>query len=160
MVNAADSGEFPAMQSMLDYCTGAAQLAFEPGSILLNEGRKTDRLYVLIEGTIEIVRDGVPVAQVKEPGAILGEMSVLLDLPHTATVRGLSSGRAYELEDGRTFLRSQPDMAIFLAELLARRLNEATAAVVDLTRQLPTHAGRLNNVHSILEGLSRWPEDG
>ncbi len=48
------------MRSILDYCTGAAQLAFEPGSILLDEGRKTNRLYVLIEGEIEIVRRSRP----------------------------------------------------------------------------------------------------
>jgi CRP/FNR family transcriptional regulator, cyclic AMP receptor protein len=148
------------MPSMLDYCTGAAQLAFEPGTILLNEGRKTDRLYVLIEGKIEIVRDGVQVAEISEPGAILGEMSVLLDLPHTATARALSSGRAYELEQAKAFLRSRPDTAMFLAELLAGRLNQATAALVDLARDLPVHADRLNYVNSIMEGRSRWPEDG
>jgi CRP-like cAMP-binding protein len=160
MVKVAEIGRFSAMGSILEYCTGAAQLAFDPGAVLLSEGRKTDRLYVLIEGVIEILRDGVRVALVNEPGAILGEMSVLLDLPHTATARALSSGRAYELEQARTFLRSRPDTAIYLAELLARRLNEATAAIVDLTQQLPAHADRLNKVHSILEGLSRWSEDG
>ena len=148
------------MSSILDYCAGAAQLTFEPNSILLDEGRKTDRLYVLIEGVIEIVRDGVRVALVNEPGAILGEMSVLLDLPHTATARALSSGRAYELEHAREFLRSRPDTAMFLAELLAQRLNEATTAIVDLVHQLPMHADRLNTVRSILEGLHRKPEGG
>jgi CRP-like cAMP-binding protein len=148
------------MRSILDYCAGAAQLAFEPGSILLDEGRNTDLLYVLIDGEVEIVRDGVRVALVSEPGATFGEMSVLLDTPHTATVRAVSSGRAYELEEARSFLRSRPDMALFLAEVLARRLNAASAALVELTQQLPTHAERLSNVHSILEGLSRWPEDG
>jgi CRP-like cAMP-binding protein len=128
-------------------------LAFDPGAILLSEGRKTDRLYVLIEGGIEILRNGVRVALVKEPGAMLGEMSVLLDLPHTATARALTSGRVYELEDAKSFLRSRPDTAIFLAELLARRLNEATAALADIIRHFPEHADRLNNVHSILEGL-------
>jgi CRP-like cAMP-binding protein len=152
--------EILAMRSILDYCAGAAELAFEPGTILLNEGRKTDRLYVLIEGVVQIVRDGVQVALVGEPGAVLGEMSVLLDLPHTAMARAVSSGRAYELEHARTFLRARPDTAIFLAELLARRLNEATAALADLRHQLPTQGDRLDKVHSILEGLSRWPGDG
>jgi CRP-like cAMP-binding protein len=143
------------VSSILEYCAGAAQLNFDQGAVLLNEGRKTDRLYILIEGVVEILRDGVRVALVDEPGAILGEMSVLLDLPHTATARALTSGRAYELEQARTFLRSRPDTAIFLAELLAQRLNDATAALVDHIHSNPAYGDRLNNVRSILEGLHR-----
>jgi hypothetical protein len=75
MVKVAEIGRFSAMGSILEYCTGAAQLAFDPGAVLLSEGRKTDRLYVLIEWVIEILRIGVRVALVNEPGAILSEMS-------------------------------------------------------------------------------------
>jgi CRP/FNR family cyclic AMP-dependent transcriptional regulator len=144
-----------ALASILEYCDGAAQLAFDAGAELLSEGRKTNRLYVLIEGAVGISRDGVEVAQVSEPGAIFGEMSLLLDLPHTATVKALTAGRAYELEDAKTFLRSRPDTALFLAELLAERLNEATTTLVDLKQQFQAHAERLTNVRWILEGLPR-----
>ena len=141
------------MASILDYCSGAAQLAFDAGAVLLSEGRKTNRLYVLIEGSIEIVRDGVQVAIVNEPGSIFGEMSLLLDLPHTATVQALTKGRAYELEDAKTFLRSRPDTAIYLAELLALRLDEATTIMVDLKQHFQAQADRVANIRSILEGL-------
>ena len=143
------------MASILDYCSGAAQLAFDAGAVLLSEGRKTNRLYVLIEGSIEIVRDGVQVAMVSEPGSIFGEMSLLLDLPHTATVRALTKGRAYELEDAKTFLRSRPDTAIYLAELLAHRLNEATTIMVDLRQHFQAQADRVANIRLILEGLPK-----
>ena len=143
------------MASILDYCIGVAQLAFDAGAELLSEGRKTNRLYVLIEGEIEIIRDGVQVAVVNEPGAIFGEMSLLLDLPHTATVKALTPGRAFESEDAKTFLRSRPDTAIYLAELLARRLNEATTTMVDLKHQFQAQADRVANVRFILEGLPR-----
>jgi len=141
------------LASILDYCSGAAQLAFDAGAVLLSEGRKTNRLYVLIEGSIEIVRDGVQVAIVNEPGSIFGEMSLLLDLPHTATVQALTKGRAYELEDAKTFLRSRPDTAIYLAELLALRLDEATTIMVDLKQHFQGQADRVANIRSILEGL-------
>ena len=143
------------MASILDYCSGAAQLAFDAGAVLLSEGRKTNRLYVLIEGSIEIVRDGVQVAIVNEPGSIFGEMSLLLDLPHTATVQALTKGRAYELEDAKTFLRSRPDTAIYLAELLALRLDEATTIMVDLKQHFQAQADRVANIRLILEGLPR-----
>jgi len=140
------------LTEILQYCAGAPQLAFERGAVLLSEGRKTDRLYVLIDGAIEIIRNGVQVALVDEPGAILGEISVLLDVPHTATARALTSGHAYELAEAKRFLRSRPDTAVFLAELLARRLNEATAALANLMQRYPGH-DHLNNVRLIAEGL-------
>jgi CRP/FNR family cyclic AMP-dependent transcriptional regulator len=143
------------LASILDYCIGAAQLAFDAGAELLSEGRKTNRLYVLIEGEIEIIRDGVQIAVVNEPGAIFGEMSLLLDIPHTATVKALTPGRAYELEDAKSFLRSRPDTAIFLAGLLAQRLNEATTTMVDLKQHFQAQADRVANVRLILEGLPR-----
>jgi len=64
-------------------------VAFDAGAVLLTEGRKTDRLYVVIDGVIEILRHGIQVALVNEPGAVLGEISVLLDVPHTATREGI-----------------------------------------------------------------------
>jgi len=38
------------------------------------------------------------VAIITEPGAVLGEMSVLLDQPHTATVRAASDSAVYEIQ--------------------------------------------------------------
>ncbi|RYH05829.1 MAG: cyclic nucleotide-binding domain-containing protein, partial [Alphaproteobacteria bacterium] len=56
-----------------------------PRGVLVQEGQKTGKLYVLKSGDLEIVRDGSLVASLGEAGAIVGEMSVLLDQPHTAT---------------------------------------------------------------------------
>jgi len=52
------------LASILQYCAGAPQLAFDAGAVLLTEVRKTDRLYVLIDGVIEILRHGIQVALV------------------------------------------------------------------------------------------------
>jgi CRP-like cAMP-binding protein len=142
------------LASILQYCEDAHQVAFDAGAVLLTEGRKTDRLYVLINGVIEIFRGGVQVALVNEPGAVLGEISALINVPHTATARALTLGPAYELENAKTLLRSRPDTAIFLAELLAHRLNHATAALADHMQQhYPDHPDQLDNIRSTLEGL-------
>ena len=45
---------------------------------------------MLIEGRLEVVKGDSVVAVLTEPGAVLGEMSVLLEQPHTATVRAAS----------------------------------------------------------------------
>jgi hypothetical protein len=38
---------------------------------------------------VEVVKDGVQIANVSAPGAVLGEQAVLLDQPHCADVRTL-----------------------------------------------------------------------
>ena len=74
----------------------------------MHEGGRTGHLYVLIEGRLEVIKGDTVVAAIAEPGAVLGEMSVLLDQPHTATVRAASDSVIYEIDDAASFLRSSP----------------------------------------------------
>ena len=66
-----------AMASILDTCGGAQRQDFAPGTILLSEGETSGRLYVLAEGTVEVLRGDTQVAIIKGAGSIFGEMSVL-----------------------------------------------------------------------------------
>jgi len=63
--------------------------------VLLPEGQTSGHLYVLKSGSIEVLRGEMQVAVVEEPGAVFGEMSVLLNRPHTATVRALTPIEVY-----------------------------------------------------------------
>ena len=74
-------------------------------------------------------------------------MSVLLDQPHTATVRAAADSVIYEIEDAASFLRRQPNVALLIARMLAQRLNAANTYLADLKRQ---YAGR--GTHSAMVG--------
>ena len=87
------------MRAILDLCHGAPLRSFEAGSVLLCECETSGLLYVLKAGSVEVLRGSTQVAVVEEPGAVFGEMSVLLNRPHTATVRAfLSSTRSNSRE--------------------------------------------------------------
>ena len=96
------------MREILDYCTGGIQRKVPAGAVVLQEGTKTGRLFVLIEGRLEVIRGDAVVAVLAEPGAVTGEMSLLLDRPHTATVRAASDSMIYEFNDAASFLSEQP----------------------------------------------------
>jgi len=67
----------------------------------------TGRLLILKEGAVAVVKEGVEIARVTEPGAVFGELSALLDQPHTADVRALEASQ-FHVADAATTLRVDP----------------------------------------------------
>ena len=141
------------MADILEYCQGLHQVSFKPGAVILPEGEQIGRLFVLIEGEVEVIRERTQVTHVDEPGSIFGEMAVLLDMPHTATVKALSSVRAYEIPDALTFLDSRPEFSLHIATMLARRLYYTTSYLVDLQQQATGKRQDLDLVDQILATL-------
>lgn len=141
------------MASIVDFCADLPIAVFAAGEDLLAEGGKTGRFYVLVEGAVAVVKGGVQINAVSDVGAVFGEMSVLLDMPHMATVRALTPARAHVVDDGAAFLEAHPEVAANLARLLARRLHGVTMYLVDLKQQFEDHTNHLGMVDEILEAL-------
>ena len=141
------------MADILDYCDGLAKISFKPGQVMLPENERLGRLYVLVTGQVEVIRERTQVTHVDEPGSIFGEMAVLLDMPHSATVKALSPVTAYEIPDALTFLDSRPEFSLHIATMLARRLYYTTSYLVDLQQQAAGKRQDLDLVDQILASL-------
>ncbi len=146
------------MADILDYCEGQKVASFKPGAVMIAEGGTEARLFVLIDGQVEVLRKDTQVSYVDEPGSLFGEMSVLLDMPYTATVRALSAVQAYVIEDAISFVGSQADIALYVASLLARRLYYTTSYLVDLQQQAAGKREDLDLVDKILSKLVEKPD--
>jgi CRP-like cAMP-binding protein len=141
------------MRAVLEYCVGGNRSSVPEGSLVIREGETTGHLFVLIGGRLEVIKGDTVVAVITEPGAILGEMSVLLDQPHTATVRAAAASTIYEFSDAASLLRAQPGVALLIARLLAQRLNVATTYLADIKRQYAGHGNHLAMVGDVLESM-------
>ena len=141
------------MRTILSFCQGLPETSFGPGDVLLAEGGREGLLYLLIEGEVEVLKGDYQVNTISEPGAIFGEISVLLESPHTATVRAVAPTRMYVAENATAFLQSHTDLAYQVARLLARRLHGVTTYLVDLKRQFEDHTDHLGMVDEVLEAL-------
>jgi CRP/FNR family cyclic AMP-dependent transcriptional regulator len=142
------------MQNILELASEFPDYELEAGTTLLNVGDNTGRLYVLVEGTVEVYRDDVTIAFVDEPGAIFGEMSLLLNITHTANVRAASAVTVKIIEDALELLQQRPRLIIPIAQLLARRLQNANSYLVDLKRQFADQGNHLSMVDKVLESMS------
>ena len=109
---------------------------FTPGQLLITEGGPPGSLYVLESGEVEVVRHGIVVATIAEAGAIIGEMSVLLDTAHSASVRAKTTVMAHVVENARDALKKHPELTYKVAQILARRLGATTAFLVDSREKL------------------------
>jgi CRP/FNR family cyclic AMP-dependent transcriptional regulator len=92
-------------------------------------------LLILKEGAVAVVKEGVEIAKVTEPGAVFGELSVLLDQPHSADVRALETSQ-FHVADAATILRIDPTALLYVATVLAQRLDSANKALLELKRQV------------------------
>jgi CRP-like cAMP-binding protein len=146
------------MPEILDYCKGRKVDEFKAGTTLIEEGGQEGKLFVLVEGQVEVMRKHTQVSYVDEPGSLFGEMSVLLDMPSTASVKALSAVKAYVIEDAIGFLSSNADLALHVASLLARRLYYTTSYLVDLQQQAAGKREDLDIVDKILSQLSQGPD--
>ena len=108
--------------------TNTVQLA--PGDFLYREGDKADKMYVLLEGEIDIkVGDYVKTAR---EGAIVGEAALIEDRPRAANAVAKSACRLAQIDRQRfDFLVQQhPHFARHVMKELADRLRHMNAAAL------------------------------
>jgi hypothetical protein len=100
---------------------------FCAGDHLLCEGDTGDALLLVLEGAIDIVRDGVaePLGQVG-PGEVLGEMGLLAARQHGATAAAKTSGVAGRVTYAalHALLRRRSDIGVVIYRNLATGLGE------------------------------------
>lgn len=124
-----------------------------PGERILVDGERSPYLYVLVEGELDVSRRGRTVVRIGEPGAILGELGMLLDQPASADVAAVVPTRVHRIEDGEELLRNSPEFMPFLARTLARRLWQVSTYLTDLQEQFADQSETLGLVPSVLREL-------
>ena len=148
------------MQEILGACAGRMPERTIPAeTTILAEGQRAGVLYVLVEGEVAILKGDYQLHTIANPGAVFGELSVLLDAPHTATVKTTLPSRFHVIENPREFLSSAPEVALAIASLLAQRLNLMTTYLVDLKRQYEGSEDHFGMIDEVLGTLSHGQDE-
>jgi len=107
--------------------TGALQLA--PGDFLFREGDKRDKMYVLLEGEMDI-RLGDYVVETAGPGGLIGVIALLDDNPRDTNAVAKTACRLATVDQRRFhfLLQQHPQFSTHVMKELAHRLRHMTVA--------------------------------
>jgi len=122
------------MASLLTLTYSSPTRDVAKGEELVTQGTPGRDLYVLESGSFTVERDGVVIATIDHPDSMIGEMSVLLGRPHSATVRAVRQGRVRVVRDAMRILEKHPELALRIAMLQSQRLDATSALLVELNR--------------------------
>ncbi len=142
-----------AVTNLLDMCRDLPLDSVPAGEVLIEQGAAPSRMFVLASGEVTVERDGVSVARVDVPGAVFGEMSVVLDRPATATARAATDVEVRVVDDPLTFFVERPGAALVVLRTTASRLDGMTQYLTDVKQQLAGEDGHLAMVGTILDTL-------
>jgi len=140
------------MAGLLEIAAGFPRRTLAEGEVLLTDGGNVDALYVLVSGALRVEKGGVAVAALAQPGACVGEMSLLLGIPATADVVAVTASEVAVIDDARAMLDAG-GLTFELARMLAGRLQVMTTYLVDLKHQYADHEGGLGMVVVVLGTL-------
>lgn len=126
---------------------------YETGDVIIEEGGRSGALLFLKEGTVKLRRGGIDLAEISEPGAVFGEVSVLLDRPSLVRVEAVGPAVFYVADDVEGFLLAHPEVNLFITRWVARKVDAMSCYLVDLKEQYGDAEGHLGMVHEILDAL-------
>lgn len=132
------------------------RIALKKGDWLMEEGKPGDALYIIIDGELQVTKragEKDVVLAMRGSGDVIGEIALLDDAPHSASVRALQDSHLYKIsrDTFNELIRSHPSATLAILRTVTARLrnteamlrqNEKMAALGTLSAGL---AHELNN---------------
>jgi CRP-like cAMP-binding protein len=128
----------PAKLKLMAFASERAQ--YQPGDLLFHQGDTADAAFIILSGAADILVETengpLKVADVG-PGAFVGEIGILMDVPRTATIRSTEKMTVLKITKELFFrmVTDFPSIGIEVMRVLAQRiehmnvqLREAVAA--------------------------------
>ncbi len=97
-------------------------VSFMPGDVIIGEGESGDALYVIEQGSVEVLKGGKVLASIQQ-GGFFGESGLLVDHVRTATVQAKTLLRLFRLKrrDILTLAKSHQEIADRLQQVKKER---------------------------------------
>jgi CRP/FNR family cyclic AMP-dependent transcriptional regulator len=141
--------------------------SFAPGATIFKEDDKggglfgkSDKMYVLILGEIEMIAQDKVIGTVRA-GETFGEMAVIAQAPRTATARAKTACTVIGLDEKQfqVALQQKPEFALHLMSIMNSRLR-STISRLNANRALHAGEAKVSTVFDkkLLAALVKWME--
>ena len=94
------------------------------GTEIIRQGEASQQIWILLEGELEILIDGVSENRVSRPGDVVGQISAVSLIPATATVRVAAPSKCLSVshQSLHELFGANPDLAEALLRSMAKYL--------------------------------------
>lgn len=133
------------------------QIQFDSQEVICREDEPGNTFYIILEGSVEIYVNTLQKSlRTQTDGSFFGELSLLLGIPRTATVRALEPTVLFAINQTgfQTLLQEHTG----LAEIIANQLSEYKAELEQRQASLHSH-GLLNDETSFAQNPVDWIRD-
>ena len=115
----------------------ATEEKISAGGVIVEEGTPPSDLFILKSGSVGVYMDDTLIEAFNAKDTVVGEMSVILDRPRTATVKARSNCTIvrYHADDLLALVRDHPEVAQIIFQSLAGRLDKANKKIAELTEE-------------------------
>ena len=144
------------MVPVLDLTDGLPEVTYAAGDVVIAEGERTGSIWILLSGSVNVWRGDEPISTISRPGSVFGEISLLLDQPHGATLVAAEPTRMRFAANGIELFDQVPEFSRLVAAGLAWRLDALTIYLADVKRQYGVAPG-LAMVNDVLQHLASTP---
>jgi CRP/FNR family transcriptional regulator, cyclic AMP receptor protein len=116
----------------------AVSKSFPKNTVIINEGEKSDSLYVILSGRVKVMMSGPDgreiILTMLNAGEFFGELSLVDSQPRSATVATMEPSQFSVISKGdfKRVMATSPEMADHVMQGLAHRLREADKKISNL----------------------------
>lgn len=93
------------------------------GDVIFRAGDVGNEMYVLLDGTVDIVLDGRQI-EVLEPGSVFGEMAIVDEVPRSADAVARTDVKVEPIDEEwfKHLIRRSPTFGLHVMSVMAQRL--------------------------------------
>jgi len=121
-------------ESLPEYLVNPDVEQYEDREAIIREGNTDKDFFMLVQGSVIVVKGGKKIAQIVQPGEYFGEMSAITGEPRSASIISYQRSviRRFPGDKLPEIIEKYPHVASHLFEILANRLNQADLNIFKL----------------------------